>query len=126
LESGAALEKARDWFGAQGANFDAELPASKEQFVVQAPRAGWVSRVDAQTVGQIVLDLGGGRRAATDAIDPAVGIVLEVEVGTRVEAGAHLATIHAANTAAAQAAAAKLLGAIGFSDEAVAPPPLFL
>jgi pyrimidine-nucleoside phosphorylase len=98
LDSGAALAKAKEWFSAQGADlrvFETEewctAPHVSE---VLAERSGWIARVDAQAVGQAVLDAGGGRKTKESEIDPSVGVELGVEVGDRVEEGQLLARCH--------------------------------
>lgn len=89
LDSGAALSKAREWFAAQGADlavFESEawcLAPVVTPVLAQEP--GWVASIDARAVGQFVVDLGGGRRSKSDAIDPSVGVVFHCEVGDRVE-----------------------------------------
>lgn len=97
LESGAALEKAKQWFEAQGADlsvFESEdwctNPVVTE--ILHEGGSGWVERIDAEAIGQAVLDMGGGRKRKSDEIDPSVGIVMHVEVGDRVEPGQLVAT----------------------------------
>ncbi len=102
LENGSALAKAREWFFAQGADsaaFESEdWCRSTTLHEVQAVRDGWVSRVDARTIGQVVVDMGGGRKRKDDEIDPSAGVVLHVEVGDRVSKGDLLAEIHGPET----------------------------
>ncbi len=98
LDSGAAVEKAREWFAAQGgelAVFESEnwclAPVVTPVF---AEESGWVERIDAQTVGTLVVNLGGGRKKKEDTVDPSVGVMLHVEVGDRIEKGQLLYEIH--------------------------------
>lgn len=130
LASGRALAKAYEWFEAQGGDrvvFETEdwavAPCRKE---IRSEGGGWVSRLSAGAVGQVVVDLGGGRRRKEDDVDPRVGVVLEVEVGDRVERGQTWATVLAATDAASEAAAAALGRAIALSDEPVAARPVVL
>jgi pyrimidine-nucleoside phosphorylase len=60
-----------------------------------APRDGTVKRVDAGILGAAGVQLGAGRRKATDAIDPAVGFSGLRKTGDRVVAGEPLVFIHA-------------------------------
>jgi pyrimidine-nucleoside phosphorylase len=98
LDSGAALAKAREWIVAQGGDsvvFESEdWCDATVRSELRADRDGWVSRVDARTIGQAVVDMGGGRKKKDDKIDPSVGIVLHVEVGDRVTQGQLLAEMH--------------------------------
>ncbi|MEX2242918.1 MAG: thymidine phosphorylase [Fimbriimonadaceae bacterium] len=107
LDSGAALAKAKGWFVAQGADpgvFESEdWCNAKSTLQVRADKGGWVSRADARTIGQAVVDMGGGRKTRDAEIDPAVGIVLHAEVGDRVEKGALLADVHGTDQSVSQA-----------------------
>lgn len=98
LDSGAALAKCREWFAAQGADLavfeNEDWCRAGNISELRSSRSGFIARIDARTVGQAVVDMGGGRKKKGDSIDPAVGVVLRVEVGDRVEAGEVLAEIH--------------------------------
>jgi pyrimidine-nucleoside phosphorylase len=124
LRQGRAREKARQWFAAQGGDFDGELPAAPTRRVVAVPSAGWVSRLDAETVGRAVIALGGGRRTKEDRIDPAVGVELHACVGSRVEKGEPLFTVYAASESAAGEAAGRVMGAFNVAPFEVSPDPL--
>ncbi len=98
LQSCRALGKAKEWFHAQGGSlsvFDHEdWAVAPHTYAIHADQEGWVARVDAEIVGQAVVDLGGGRKRKADEIDPTVGVVLSVEVGSKIGKGDLLATIH--------------------------------
>jgi thymidine phosphorylase len=68
-------------------------------------------------LGQLVVDLGGGRRQPTDAIDPAVGVVLRKTLGDEVHTGDVLAFVHASTRLAADDAAQRVLAAMPIGDE---------
>jgi pyrimidine-nucleoside phosphorylase/thymidine phosphorylase len=72
---------------------DQHLPRASRRHVVEAPRAGWVARLDAENVGMAIVVLGGGRLRKEDGIDPGVGVRLRRKIGDRVEAGEPLAEI---------------------------------
>lgn len=112
LRSGAADAKAQEWFYAQGADKGFVLPEAPVRRTIAAKSSGWISRIDAETVGRTVVHLGGGRQRKEDAIDLRVGVVLSAPVGTKVEKGDVLATIHAADEPAADAALGRIAGAI--------------
>ena len=132
LASGAALENFAQMVAAQGGDArvaespETVLPQAPVLLDVAAPRAGHLARVDADGIGRAVLLLGGGRRAVTDAIDPAVGVSRLRKVGERIEKGEPLATLHARTRAEAEALVPQVLGAFSFSDEPVAAPALVL
>ncbi|MCU0830920.1 MAG: thymidine phosphorylase [Rhizobiaceae bacterium] len=89
---------------------------------VPAPADGFVAGWQAREVGVTVLDLGGGRRRAEDAIDHSVGFDRIMPVGTPVSKGDPVARVHAASVEAAQAAARALLAALTIAEEPVNPP----
>jgi pyrimidine-nucleoside phosphorylase/thymidine phosphorylase len=61
---------------------------------VTAGAGGVVEAIDAEAVGLAAMALGAGRARVEDRIDPAVGVVLSVKVGERVEAGQPLCLVH--------------------------------
>ena len=122
LAAGAAAERFTQWARAQGATAGPEsLPAAPVVRPLLAERDGWVAGIDAATVGQTVVDLGGGRKTKTDAIDPSVGVVLRVGVGSRVSAGDVLAEVHAAKEPSES-----LRGAFAYSDAPVEARPALI
>jgi pyrimidine-nucleoside phosphorylase len=84
---------------------------------VEALRPGFVADVDPLALGQVVVDLGGGRRQPTDAVDPLVGIVLKQTLGDPVQTGDVLAFVHARTGAAAAAAVERVRAAMPIGDE---------
>ena len=125
LASGAAAERFERMVAALGgpANLLAKarslLPAAP--LIVAAPpdRAGYVRAIDARAIGLAVVELGGGRARASDAIDPAVGFTALAGVGAQVSADAPLALAHARDAAQAEAASRRLRDAYHIGD---APP----
>jgi len=79
---------------------------------------------DAETCGIVATELGAGRARKEDAIDPAVGLVLERKVGEPVQAGEALLTVHAADQQRAEVALAALKSAITISATSVEALPL--
>ncbi len=130
IASGQAADVMRRWFAEQGGDtnvFDsANWAVAPVRRTLEAEQAGTVAQVSAHGVGHVVLNLGAGRRTKEDTIDPSVGAVVHVAVGTRVRAGDSLVTIHAASEADADAAEAMLRQAIKVGEAEVAPRPLFL
>ena len=130
LESGAAKEAFRKIIVAQGG--DGRVVDEPETILASAPivrpvpalSEGHISAIDAQTVGEIVVALGGGRSRKEDVIDPAVGVMIAAPIGTHVTAGQPLAHVHAASEEAAEKAVARLQVVFGVSNEPTTPPPL--
>ena len=63
------------------------LPQVKQRHLVQAPRSGYVVRMDAELIGRASVTLGAGRDRVEDAVDPAVGIMVNAKPGAKVSAG---------------------------------------
>jgi len=99
IASGQALERFRAIVRGQGGDpraldDPARLPRAAARLAVPSPADGWVAAIDAEQIGWAALLLGGGRDRAEDAIDPAVGIVLEKKLGARVKTGEPLCSLH--------------------------------
>jgi len=60
-----------------------------------AQTSGTVTKMDAETIGQAFVLLGGGRQKVDDTIDFAVGFSAIKKIGERIEAGEPLLSIHA-------------------------------
>jgi len=99
LLDGSGYGKFKDVIEAQGGNslvldrFDL-LPNATGAREIPSPRAGFVSAIDAGDIGRASAMIGAGRETKDDQIDPAVGVILEVKVGDKVEAGAVLCRLY--------------------------------
>ena len=132
LGDGSALKRFANMVSALGGPPDmaddwrTHLPAAPVVGDVLAPRSGYVAAMDGQALGNVVVGLGGGRRVETDSINPAVGLSDVIDLNAKVERGQPLATIHAADEDAAEAAAKAVLAAMTIADEAGTTPNLIL
>lgn len=129
VTDGTALEKFRQMILAQGGDArvvdePARLPQAKLKFTLSAPRAGFVTDVDAMGVALAALQLGAGRMVSTGKVDPAVGVSALVKVGEPVEAGDALCVIHASGEQALLTARTMLAKAIALGDEPGTPVKL--
>ena len=68
---------------------------------------------------------GGGRLVKSDRVDPAVGFLLTVKIGDRVERGQVIGEIHAHDDMTLQQAQRDVPAALKLTDEPVARRPLF-
>jgi pyrimidine-nucleoside phosphorylase len=131
LASGAALEKLRDIIAAQGGDSKvvddyARLPAAAHREEWRAPRAGIVSRLDAERIGRAAVALGAGRDRAEAGVDPAAGIDIAAPPGSRVRAGEPVLVLACSEAARARAARALLDEAVEIGDEAPVDRPLVI
>ena len=99
LLDGSGYRKMKEVIKAQGGDpnvmdrFDL-LPNATGVREIASPRNGYISGIDAQLIGQASAMIGAGRDTKEDTIDPAVGVILEVKVGTKVDAGSVLCRIY--------------------------------
>jgi pyrimidine-nucleoside phosphorylase len=102
LLDGSGYRKFKDVIAAQGGNpqvldrFDL-LPNATGAQEITTSRGGYVSAIDAELIGQASSMIGAGRNTKEDSIDPAVGVILEVKVGQKIEAGSILCRIYHTN-----------------------------
>ncbi len=99
LLDGSGYRKLKQVIEAQGGNpnvldrFEL-LPNASGAREVTSPRAGFVSSIDAEDIGRAAMMIGAGRDTKDDRIDPAVGLILEVKAGQRVEADSVLCRLY--------------------------------
>ena len=99
LVDGSAYRKFKQAVQAQGGNAQALdkfelLPNATGMREITSPRAGYVAAIDAGDIGTASNMIGAGRDKKEDAIDPAVGIILEVKAGEKVDAGSVLCRLY--------------------------------
>ncbi|MGU5683144.1 thymidine phosphorylase [Aeromonas allosaccharophila] len=75
--------------------YDAYLPKAAIVRPVFAANSGFVTAMDTRELGLAVVAMGGGRRAAGDKLDYAVGLTDFIRLGQRVDADKPIAMIHA-------------------------------
>ncbi len=129
LESGAAWEKFLALVEAQGgdpAGLERKdgLPRAPHVAEVIAEREGALATIDTFGLGELVVAIGGGRRAKEDEIDPRVGLVVRRRLGERVARGDVLAQLHL--PAADPAAVKRAAGCFTVADTAAPAPPLVI
>ena len=99
LQDGSAFERFRLMVEAQGG--DASILDSDASLMrglglmdpnlntteLSVGEAGWVEGIDAMAIARVCLGLGAGRIRLGDSVDHAVGVILEAQVGDRLEEG---------------------------------------
>jgi len=122
LVDGSAYKKFKDVVAAQGGNPQALdnfalLPNATGAREIASPRAGYVSLIDAEDIGIAANMIGAGRDKKEDSIDPAVGIILEVKAGEKVEAGSILCRLYYTKEDRVEEAAEKVEDAFHISAQ---------
>ena len=85
-----------------------------------------MAEVDAERIGRVVLQLGGGRRSTADVIDPAAGVDGLVQAAERVAKGQPLMRLLARDAALAESLAGEAAAAVRIVQGPVAERRLVL
>lgn len=125
-----AIEKFRTMVAAQGGDVayvddPDKLPKARFIEVVESPQSGYLEQVQARIIGEAAVALGAGRAKKGDPVEHAVGFVIHHKVGDKIEKGEPLFTIYANEEKLQSEARKAVLAAHCWSDEPVAPLPLF-
>jgi pyrimidine-nucleoside phosphorylase len=123
LLDGSGYRKLKDVIAAQGGDpqvldrFEL-LPNATGAQEITTSRGGYVSAIDAELIGQASSMIGAGRNTAEDTIDPAVGVILEVKVGQKIDPGSILCRIYYTGDANLEEAAELVEDAFRISQQA--------
>ena len=131
LQDGSAFAKLRAFVAAQGGDpsyidHPDKLDVAPGRAEVVAQTGGFVQAVDALSVGQAVLVLGGGRERKNEAIDHGVGVELIKKPGEAVAAGEVLARIYHRDGRGLEKALELLRGGIQVGESQPDVPELIL
>jgi pyrimidine-nucleoside phosphorylase len=130
IADGSAFEKCRVLVEAQAGDVSyvddtSKFPQAKYVQLVESPRSGFLSQIQARSIGEAAVALGAGRARKSDPIDHAVGFLIHHKVGDRIEKGRPLFTIHANDEEKMAEVRDSVLSAHAFSEEQVERLPLF-
>ena len=92
IKSGDAIRTMEKMVAAQGGDHSVvarpdKLAMAKTVIEVKAPRAGYVTGIDALTLGLAGVAMGAGRTRAADKVDPSVGIEIDKKPGEAIASG---------------------------------------
>lgn len=130
LDNGKAAERFDHMVIAQGgpdnfcSTYKRHLGQAKVIKPLLAPQAGYISAVDTRGIGVAVINLGGGRRLATDRINHKVGFDNILGLGSIVDSQTPLVTIHAHSEDDWQQAAQDYLAAITIGEQKPQDDPM--
>lgn len=99
IQNGTAFQKWIDIVEEQGGDTGviknpASYPAAKYSLGVKAKKAGYLSEMDTFNLGMAAVELGAGRRAKEDTVDPSAGYILHKKLGSKVEENETIATLY--------------------------------
>lgn len=125
FRSGAAAEKFSQMVTALGGpadfidNMEDHLKLAPLVADINADGEGFVSAIDTRQVGIAVVELGGGRVRAADAIDHSVGLDNLAGLGDKIDAHRPIARVYANSQDQIDAATARIKGAYRLGDAPV-------
>jgi thymidine phosphorylase len=131
LLDGSGYRKFHEVIAAQGGNpqvldhFEL-LPNATAVHEISTSRGGYISAIDAELIGQASSMIGAGRNTKEDSIDPAVGVILEVKVGQKIEPGSILCRLYHTTEENLEEAAELVEDAFRISQQAVEERDLIL
>jgi thymidine phosphorylase len=117
IASGRAYQAYRELIAAQGGDPDAPLPRAAHVTTVAADRSGWLTRLDAQSVGIASWRLGAGRARKEDPVSATAGIICLAKPGDQVTQGQPILELRADDESKFAEALDALHGASEIGDE---------
>ena len=130
IGSGQATERfARMVFALGGPNdlvenYSQHLPEAPFLYDLVAKENGFISEIDLRAVGQVVIELGGGRKQQDDILDLSVGLDQISGLGQAVQSGDLLCRIHAKDEESAHLVSKNLLSAFTIDQSKLSPIPV--
>jgi len=96
IANGKAYEKFCEWIKVQGGHLRGLVKPMLEQ-TLQSKVNGYIAKINTQKLGELIMELGAGRKHKDDVIDYQVGIILQKKVGDLVKVGDLLMILRVAN-----------------------------
>jgi pyrimidine-nucleoside phosphorylase len=129
--SGRAFTNMLSWVEAQQGNLNPDredfgLEVAPLVLELKSPESGYLAKVDCRQIGLSLADLGGARLTKEDPLDLTAGIDFLPQIGDELEKGDVLGRIYCIDKSKADAAAARILKALTFSEAPVEPNSLIL
>ncbi len=130
IGSGQATERfARMVFALGGPNdlvenYSQYLPEAPFLYDLVAKENGFISEIDLRAVGQVVIELGGGRKQQDEILDLSVGLDQISGLGQAVQSGDLLCRIHSKDEESAHSVSKNLLSAFTIDQSKLSPIPV--
>ena len=131
LVEGAGLTKLKELIEAQGGDSDvinnAELmkQASTTELIT-SPKSGYITNLDALSIGKAAVVLGAGRQTKNSEIDHSAGIELFQKIGSFVKQGDSIAKLYTNDKTKVDEAKNMVVNAFTFEDNASTTMPLII
>lgn len=124
LDNGQAMERFEKMIHAQSGNLNHPISLGRET-VIESTTDGFASSVDCETLGETVVELGGGRRKTGDEIDHSVGLTIHSRIGDPIQQGQPLLTVFSRDELSSKIQLA-LQSAVNVSSDPVDARPLII
>lgn len=129
IRNGSAFDKWVEIVAEQGGDVNVIrnpdiYPKASFSADVIAESDGFISSMDAYELGMISVELGAGRRAKEDIVEPEAGFLLFKKVGDPVKKGETLATLYTNNDQVVEQAMDMMVNAIKIDQQKPQPIPL--
>jgi len=129
LEDGSAFSKFEEMVARQGGDlsifsYPSRIPKAPVIGSFASPAEGYIQGFDTAGLGDLIVEMGGGRKAKDDAINPLVGMNFLKKTGSTVSKGEEVIEIHAESKDRLEEARTRLASLIRIGPERIEPPPL--
>jgi thymidine phosphorylase len=124
LSNGAALDTFERMIEAQGGDLSRLPIGAAHTDTITAERSGWVTRMDARSVGVAAWRLGAGRSRKEDPVSAAAGLVCHAKPGDRIEAGDAIIELRTDEAERLAGGHEAIANAIDIGDHPLATVPL--
>ncbi len=99
LEDGSAYKKFLELVEIQSGSVSQiekplTLPIAETTLTFKARKKGYISKMDTQAIGNLLVLLGAGRLKAADSVDPSVGFLFHARIGSQVKVGDPLVKVY--------------------------------
>ena len=129
LRDGSAYEKFERMAAFQEGNLSMfekppRLPTARSVIEYKVLKDGYLQEFKTASVGQLIVDMGGGRKTIDDIVDPLVGLKFYKKIGDKVSSGEPIVEIHAKDRSQAKMVSQRLTELIQIGPEECVPPVL--
>ncbi len=131
IYNGKAYEKFKQWIEIQSGDINqindiSLLPKAKNIISIRANKTGYISKIKADQLGYVLIDLGGGRKEKNDKIDHSVGLVLNYKVSDFVNEGDTLCYVHINDLSIKEEIENKIIEAYEIVENEINKPKMIL
>lgn len=130
IENGRGIEKLRELIILQGGDPNviedySLFPQPKESYILKSEYNGYINNINAYDIGRAALETGAGRRTKNDNIDYSAGIIMNKQVGDKIQRGEKIAEIFSSSLEKCRNAADIIKNAVNIGEKPKARPVIY-